>query len=69
LHWAGLQAAIVAESREEAARRAAAVVAAGGGSRYAAALAAAAPHWVAMLDAEVDARRWRRRRAGCTSSA
>ena len=31
------------------------VVAAGGGSRYAAALAAAAPHWVAMLDAEVDA--------------
>jgi len=55
LHWAGLQAAIVAESREEAARRAAAVVAAGGGSRYAAALAAAAPHWVAMLDAEVDA--------------
>jgi DNA-binding CsgD family transcriptional regulator len=31
------------------------VVAAGGGNRYAAALAAAAPHWVAMLDAEVDA--------------
>ncbi len=55
LHWAGLQAAIVAESREEAARRAAAVIAAGEGSRYAAALAAAAPHWVAMLDAEVDA--------------
>jgi DNA-binding CsgD family transcriptional regulator len=55
LHWAGLQAAIVTESREEATRRAAAVVAAGGGSRYAAALAAAAPHWVAMLDAEVDA--------------
>ena len=55
LHWAGLQAAIVAESREEATRRAAAVVAAGGGNRYAAALAAAAPHWVAMLDAEVDA--------------
>ncbi len=55
LHWAGLQAAIVTESREEAARRAAAVIAAGEGSRYAAALAAAAPHWVAMLDAEVDA--------------
>jgi len=55
LHWAGLQAAIVAESREEATRRAAAVVAAGGDNRYAAALAAAAPHWVAMLDAEVDA--------------
>ena len=30
-------------------------MAAAGGSRYAAALAAAAPHWVAMLDAEVDA--------------
>ena len=55
LHWSGLQAAIVAESREEASRHAAAVVAAAGGSRYAAALAAAAPHWVAMLDAEVDA--------------
>ena len=55
LHWAGLQAAIVTESRDEAARRAAAVIAAGEGSRYAAALAAAAPHWVAMLDAEVDA--------------
>ncbi len=55
LHWAGLLAAIVAESRVEATRRAAAVVAAGGGNRYAAALAAAAPHWVAMLDAEVDA--------------
>jgi DNA-binding CsgD family transcriptional regulator len=55
LHWSALQAAIVAESRDEAARHAAAVVAAAGGSRYAAALAAAAPHWVAMLDAEVDA--------------
>ena len=55
LHWSGLQAAIVAESREEASRHAAAVVAAADGSRYAAALAAAAPHWVAMLDAEVDA--------------
>jgi DNA-binding CsgD family transcriptional regulator len=55
LHWAGLQAAIVAESRDEAARRAAAVIAAAEGSRYSAALAVAAPHWVAMLDAEVDA--------------
>ncbi|HEY0816193.1 MAG TPA: helix-turn-helix transcriptional regulator, partial [Pseudonocardia sp.] len=55
LHWSGLQAAIVAESRDDAARHAAAVVAAAGASRYAGALAAAAPHWVQMLDAEVDA--------------
>jgi DNA-binding CsgD family transcriptional regulator len=55
LHWSGLQAAIVAESRAEAAQHATAVVAAAGASRYAGALAAAAPHWVAMLDAEVDA--------------
>ncbi len=55
LHWSGLQAAIVAESRDEATAHATAVVAAAGGSRYAAALATAAPHWVAMLDAEVDA--------------
>jgi DNA-binding CsgD family transcriptional regulator len=55
LHWSGLQAAIVAESRAEAEQHAAAVVAAAGASRYAGALAAAAPHWVAMLDAEVDA--------------
>lgn len=55
LHWSALHAAIVAESREEAAQHAAAVVTAAGASRYAGALAAAAPHWVAMLDAEVDA--------------
>ena len=55
LHWAGLQAAIVAESREEAAQRHATASRPGGGSRYAAALAAAAPHWVPVLDAEVDA--------------
>lgn len=55
LQWSRLQAAIVTESREEAAQHAAAVVAAADANRYAAALAAAAPHWVAMLDAEVDA--------------
>ena len=37
-----------AAARRPSSRRAA-------GSRYAAAMAAAAPHWVAMLDAEVDA--------------
>lgn len=55
LHWSGLQAAIVVESREDARRHATALEAAAGGSRYAAAMAAAAPHWVRMLDAEVDA--------------
>ena len=54
LHWSGLQAAILAESREEAAAHAAALESAAGGSRYAAAMAAAAPHWVRLLDAEVD---------------
>jgi DNA-binding CsgD family transcriptional regulator len=55
LHWAGLQAAILSESRDAAKRHAAALEAAAGGSRYAAAMAAAAPHWVGLLDAEVDA--------------
>jgi DNA-binding CsgD family transcriptional regulator len=55
LHWSGLQAAILAESREAAARHAAALEAGAGAGRYAAALATAAPHWVRMLDAEVDA--------------
>ncbi len=55
LHWSGLQAAILVESREDAARHAAALEAAAGASRYAAAMAAAAPHWVGMLDAQVDA--------------
>lgn len=55
LHWSGLQAAIVVESREDARRHATALAQAAPGSRYAAAMAAAAPHWVRMLDAEVDA--------------
>ncbi|HYH32945.1 MAG TPA: LuxR family transcriptional regulator, partial [Pseudonocardia sp.] len=55
LHWSGLQAAILSESREAARRHAAALESAAGGSRYAAAMAAAAPHWVGLLDAEVDA--------------
>ncbi|OZM83011.1 helix-turn-helix transcriptional regulator [Pseudonocardia sp. MH-G8] len=55
LHWAGLQAAILSESREAAQRHAAALETAAGASRYAAAMAAAAPHWVGMLDSEVDA--------------
>jgi DNA-binding CsgD family transcriptional regulator len=56
LHWSGLQAAILSESREDAKRHAAALEAAADGSRYAAAMAAAAQHWVRLLDAEVDAR-------------
>jgi DNA-binding CsgD family transcriptional regulator len=55
LHWSALQAAILTESRSAAAHHAAALGAAAGAGRYAAALAAAAPHWVRMLDAEVDA--------------
>ncbi len=55
LHWSGLQAAILAESRDAAVGHAAALESAAGGSRYAAAMATAAPHWVRLLDAEVDA--------------
>ena len=55
LHWSALQAAILAESRDAAQRHAAALEAGAGAGRYAAALATAAPHWVRMLDAEVDA--------------
>jgi DNA-binding CsgD family transcriptional regulator len=55
LHWSGLQAAILSESREAAKRHATALEAAADGSRYAAAMAAAAHHWVRLLDAEVDA--------------
>jgi len=55
LHWSGLQAAIIVESREDARRHAEALETSSGGSRYAAAMATAAPHWVRMLDAEVDA--------------
>jgi DNA-binding CsgD family transcriptional regulator len=54
LHWARLQAAILAESRDQAARHADALGRAAGGSRYAAAMATAAPHWVRMLDADID---------------
>jgi DNA-binding CsgD family transcriptional regulator len=55
LHWSGLQAAMVSENGDAAQRHATALEAAAGGSRYAAAMATAAPHWVRMLDAEVDA--------------
>jgi DNA-binding CsgD family transcriptional regulator len=55
LHWSGLQAAILSESREAAKRHATALEAAADGSRYAAAMASAAHHWVRLLDAEVDA--------------
>ena len=55
LHWSGLQAAILAEHRDEASQHADALAAAAGASRYASAMATAAPHWVRLLDAEVDA--------------
>jgi DNA-binding CsgD family transcriptional regulator len=55
LHWSGLQAAILAESREAAKGHAAALEEAADGSRYVDAMAAAAPHWVRLLDSEVDA--------------
>jgi DNA-binding CsgD family transcriptional regulator len=55
LHWSALQAAIVTGSRDAAGRHASALEAAAGGSRYAAAMATAAPHWVRLLDSEVDA--------------
>ena len=54
LHWSALQAAIIAESREAAQRHAVALEAAAAGGRYAAAMASAAPHWVRLLDTEVD---------------
>jgi DNA-binding CsgD family transcriptional regulator len=54
LHWSALQAAILSESRDAAQRHATALEAAAGGSRYAAAMATAAPHWVRLLDSEVD---------------
>jgi DNA-binding CsgD family transcriptional regulator len=55
LHWSGLQAAILSESRDAAKLHAAALEAAADGSRYASAMAAAAQHWVRLLDSEVDA--------------
>ncbi len=54
LHWSALQAAIITESRESAQLHAVALKAAAPGSRYAAAMATAAPHWVRLLDSEVD---------------
>jgi DNA-binding CsgD family transcriptional regulator len=54
LHWSALQAAILSENRESAQRHATALEAAAGASRYAAAMASAAPHWVRLLDSEVD---------------
>jgi DNA-binding CsgD family transcriptional regulator len=54
LHWSALQAAIITESRDAAQRHAVALEAAADGSRYAAAMATAAPHWVRLLDNEVD---------------
>ncbi len=54
LHWSALQAAIITESREAAQRHAVALEAAAAGGRYAAAMASAAPHWVRLLDNEVD---------------
>ncbi len=55
LHWSQLHAAILAEDREAAERHASALAAAAGASRYAAAMATAAPHWVRLMDADVDA--------------
>jgi DNA-binding CsgD family transcriptional regulator len=54
LHWSALQAAIITESRDAAQLHAVALETAADGSRYAAAMAAAAPHWVRILDNEVD---------------
>ena len=54
LHWSALQAAIITESRDAAQRHAVALEAGAQVSRYTAALATAAPHWVRLLDNEVD---------------
>ena len=54
LHWSALQAAIITESRDAAQRHAKALEAGAEVSRYTAALATAAPHWVRLLDNEVD---------------
>jgi len=55
LHWSQLHAAIVADDREDAARHAEALRVAAPVSRYATAMAEAAPHWVRMMDSDVDA--------------
>lgn len=54
VHWSALQAAILVESRDAARHHATALASAAGGSRYAAAMATAAPHWVRLLDSDVD---------------
>ncbi|MGD9985823.1 LuxR C-terminal-related transcriptional regulator [Pseudonocardia sp.] len=55
LHWSQLHAAIVADDRAAATAHADALRAAAPVSRYATAMADAAPHWVDLMDAEVDA--------------
>lgn len=55
LHWSQLHAAIVADDRAAAALHADALRDAAPVSRYATAMADAAPHWVNLMDAEVDA--------------
>ena len=55
LHWSQLHAAIVADDRAAATAHADALRAAAPVSRYATAMADAAPHWVNLMDAEVDA--------------
>ncbi|MEJ3655737.1 LuxR C-terminal-related transcriptional regulator [Actinomycetes bacterium KLBMP 9759] len=55
LHWSALHVAILTEERADAAEHAAALERTASASRYAAAMAAAAPHWVRLLDADVDA--------------
>lgn len=54
LHWSQLHAAIVADDRQAAVQHAEALAAAAPASRYATAMAAAAPHWVRLMDADVD---------------
>ncbi|GAY11086.1 helix-turn-helix transcriptional regulator [Pseudonocardia sp. N23] len=55
LHWSQLHAAIVADDRDAARLHADALREAAPVSRYATAMADAAPHWVNLMDAEVDA--------------
>ncbi|GEL26557.1 helix-turn-helix transcriptional regulator [Pseudonocardia sulfidoxydans NBRC 16205] len=55
LHWSQLHAAIVADDRAAATAHADALRDAAPVSRYATAMADAAPHWVNLMDAEVDA--------------
>ncbi|WP_347108321.1 LuxR C-terminal-related transcriptional regulator [Paenarthrobacter sp. S56] len=55
LHWAAIQAALLAESPEELAPHAAALVRAAGNSHYAAVLAEAGKAWVSVLAGRFDA--------------